>query len=769
MITVAPTSITRVKKTAPLEAVPAWSKAEAQLIGKRTLRSVQQQALASGLCSGRRNMVVAAPTNSGKSLVGLIGLVQAVHRGKRAILLEPLRALAREKADEIERLAADLKKSIGWTFNVKVTTGDYRLDDESYADPAPGGELIIATPERLEAILRNPDHAPWLDTIGAVCVDEAHLIANPRRGPTLEYLITSFLAQPVPPRLFLLSATLGNVEAAKAWLEPCDVVQVSERYPPLTKQVVEVGAGETADEVVTGWLRDMLPNPAHQALVFVYQTAATEKLAHTLTTSLGELSGASGAAAYHGKMSAAQRDEARSAFLSGASRVVVTTSALAMGMNLPATHVVVRDLTYPAAESPEISDLLQMMGRAGRGDQAGLAVAIRKPSDDRTAAELQRALDEEVLPEFRSAFAGAGAENGSVPAGVQQVLALLSRKGDTGATQAEIEAFFLRSFGGQHLAALTGTALYWLETHKLAYPDEQEHYKLTVLGRSTALSVLPPALASGFARLLRDLMQGDTDDLAIGSWKPLDHLVCLNLLYDRSPSLRVFGEPLVKAVDGWAERNTQVAPYLFQKWIRGGKGHSSAHEILGSLGVAVDGKTLEARKEAARREAYKATFQAIVMHERSMGASVESIERQFGIKNFEGVEEKWRDELLWLLSGVTRQLDIKAFFFHLKETCEAQPERIKRVKRLLGKMCHDAYDIQEQVKYCSALGPFLKQLKRSAGKQAGVGIQSMRKLEEAGVASFVDVQKLGFEGLVAKGVRRDIAKRIASFARKRLM
>jgi len=87
--------------------------------------------------------------------------------------------------------------------------------------------------------------------------------------------------------------------------------------------------------------------------------------------------------------------------------------------------------------------------------------------------------------------------------------------------------------------------------NKLAYADESGHHKLTVLGRATALSVLPPALASGYARLLRDLLEGDGDDLAIAEWKPLDHLVCLNLLHDRSPTLRPFSEALVKAVDGW--------------------------------------------------------------------------------------------------------------------------------------------------------------------------------------------------------------------------
>ena len=45
----------------------------------------------------------------------------------------------------------------------------------------------------------------------------------------------------------------------------------------------------------------------------------------------------------------------------------------------------------------------------------------------------------------------------------------------------------------------------------------------------------------------------------------------------------------------------------------------------------------------------------------------------------------------------------------------------------------------------------------------------MRTLEGAGITTFGEVQKLGFEGLVGKGVRRDIAKRIASFTRKRMM
>src|SRR5262249_34528523 len=159
---------------------------------------------------------------------------------------------------------------------------------------------------------------------------------------------------------------------------------------------------------------------------------------------------------------------------------------------------------------------------------------------------------------------------------------------------------------------------------------------LTVLGTNATRSILPPQLAAGYAQLLRDLMQGDGEDATLGAWKALDHLLLLCLLHDGTPGLRPYSEGLVKQVNGWAERNAQLAPLLFQRWLRGERGHSSAHEILGSLGIRAKGKSFEAREEAARRSAYRAMFQAIVLYERGMGMSSDQIERQYGITNFEG-------------------------------------------------------------------------------------------------------------------------------------
>ena len=725
-------------------------------------RAVQRQALEAGLLTTRRNLIVAAPTNSGKSLVGILVLLEALRHGKRALLIEPLRALAGEQAENVQRMLAACADLLDVKPSVRVTTGDYRLQSEEYADPAPAAELIVCTPERLDAILRNPDNQTWIESIGAVVLDEAHLIGNPRRGPTQEFLLTSLLLQPSPPRLVLLSATLGDLERARRWLAPCDLVQVSERYPPLRKEVLSAGEGETADDLVQRWLGDVLTGPDTQALVFVYQTASAEKLARDLSSALGPLAGAGGAVAYHSKLSSAQREAARDAFLDGRSRVVVTTSALAMGINLPAMHVVVRDLTYRGAQSPSVSDLLQMMGRAGRGDREGHAIVVCTPSDDWTTAELQQALDEERLPELRSVFAADRESFGDLSPAIPVVASLLSRAGDDGRTLHELEQFLAHSLGGTHLVGQIGTALQWLTRKTLCYAEDGRH-RLTVLGRRTVRAMLPLPLAAGFAQLLRDLMSLDDSDRLLGKWQELDHLLVLHLLHEGSPSLRRFSKDIANQVTGWCQGAPQKAPMLFNRWIDGEKGYSNADQVLASLGASAPQGNRD-KAEWARQQGYLATFHAIVLSERGQGRAPDQLARRFKVKSLEGVEERWRDDMLWLLAGLASLLDIRTFYFHLREECDADHDRIKRVKRLLRRMRHQAYDLQEALKYCSPLGPALRDMRRLGG---GVGVQTVRKLESMGITEAGSLAKLGQDGLIRLGIRANIAKRIQAYVKRR--
>ena len=205
-----------------------WPQVLELLCPQKSLRPVQVAALnAHSILESNQNLIVSAPTNSGKSLVGWLVLLDAVRRGQRAILLEPLRALARQMADELEPWVPELSLIFQQPVSLKISTGDYRMEDELPFGPPPGGEILVATPERLEALLRNPANQTWFETVGAVCVDEAHLVSSPKRGPTLEYLLTSLLCLPNPPRLTLLSATLGNVEKASKAMGEHDSFQTA--------------------------------------------------------------------------------------------------------------------------------------------------------------------------------------------------------------------------------------------------------------------------------------------------------------------------------------------------------------------------------------------------------------------------------------------------------------------------------------------------------------------------------------------------------------
>ena len=117
--------------------------------------------------------------------------------------------------------------------------------------------------------------------------------------------------------------------------------------------------------------------PTRSVLVFVYQTRSTERLAARLHEQLGFTGRSPGTLAYHAQMSLARREAVRAALYAGQSKCVVTTTALGLGVNLPATHVVVRDTTFPGIGPLGVGELLQMMGRAGRGERPGEAVACR--------------------------------------------------------------------------------------------------------------------------------------------------------------------------------------------------------------------------------------------------------------------------------------------------------------------------------------------------------------------------------------------------------
>ncbi len=130
------------------------------------------------------------------------------------------------------------------------------------------------------------------------------------------------------------------------------------------------------------------------------------------------------------------------------------------------------------------------------------------------------------------------------------------------------------------------------------------------------------------------------------------------------------------------------------------------------------------------------------------------------------MEERWRDDISWLLSGLAELLELRCFYFHLREECDATPDRIKRVKSMLLRMRAQTFELREHLSYCSPLGPALRAIRAtrsSTSEGRSVGVYSIRRLEEAGIRSLEDLVPIDTDDLVRLGVRRDLAKQIRAY------
>jgi len=477
-------------------------------------------------------------------------------------------------------------------------------------------------------------------------------------------------------------------------------------------------------------------------------------------------------------MPRAMREEARNAYLAGECRCLVSTTALAAGVNLPATHLIVRDLTFQGVGPIPLDQLIQMSGRAGRGITPGHAFFIHRPGDIWKSDELEEGLRSQRLPGLVSALLPRGISHGRRPSSERDtdpaqtaaefVLSVLARSADAGMTRDELCRFASRSLAGPDLAPHLDPALGSLSAlaSVLAYRSDEGRFAATSLGLAAARGSLPLQMAAGIGQLVRDFLSLGSDDSTLSTWGELDHLLLLELLAERTWSLRPFSADLAEKVDAWIEKSADKS-ILYIQWIRGTKGHSKASELLGSLGLAT-AKKAEDADEWCRRRAYLAMFRAIVLWHRSGGDTPESLSRVWSIDDLSGMEEAWRDDRLWLLGALAEVFEIKCFYYHLRGECGADDERVRHVKRLLQRMRILALQTAARVKHCSALGPLLVQMRRGSRSAPGVGQKTIEKLEALGIQNLAQIAAMRPEDFKKAGITPSIAGRLQAYIRRRL-
>ena len=389
------------------------------------------------------NVVVSAPTASGKTALAEAAICRALDAGGTALFLAPLRALTNEKESEWERF-----ESLG--YSVYVVTGERDLTPRR----AERADILVMTPEKADSATRKHDSPRYsfMTDIDCCVIDEVHLLDSDRRGAVLEVTI-SRLRRLCAPRIVALSATMRNVSDVAEWLDaPADCTFAfgeSYRPVPLSAAVETYAHGDNAfaDKYRRLYRALDLAQPhiddGGQALVFVASRQDTVRAAEKARDELAERdveissrgdydfhtdaqelendtlrqSVVDGVGFHHAGLAKEDKDRVEDWFKQGKIQLLFSTSTLAWGVNLPARCVVIRDtkLHDPLEGEVDMSplDILQMLGRAGRPgyDDAGYAhvicdgadadkyrrlLADGKPIESRLAEELDTHLNAEI-------------------------------------------------------------------------------------------------------------------------------------------------------------------------------------------------------------------------------------------------------------------------------------------------------------------------------------------------------------------------------------
>ncbi|MBI4018580.1 MAG: DEAD/DEAH box helicase [Candidatus Aenigmarchaeota archaeon] len=380
------------------------------------LNPPQAAAVRAGLLD-RKNLVVASPTASGKTLIAELAMLKNFLRSRgKCVYIVPLRALASEKYSEFtgkyRKLGMKIALSIG-----DLDSGDTWLE---------GYDTIIVSNEKMDSLLRH--EAGWIGSVSLVICDEIHMLNDVSRGPTLEVVLTR-LRDMCDAQFLALSATIKNAEEISQWLE-ATLVKSSYRpiklhygvaYPDGGSHAIEYEEKESividGDEAESALSNDVIRRNK-QALFFVSTRRSAEAAAERIGKAI-QLSGeeksrlkkiseealhalphptkqcrrlasclARGTAFHHAGLVAAQRRIIEDNFRNGAVKILAATPTLAFGMNLPAWRVYIRDVKrfngYGSDYLP-VLEVQQMAGRAGRPkyDKEGEAVLVAKTEHEK--------------------------------------------------------------------------------------------------------------------------------------------------------------------------------------------------------------------------------------------------------------------------------------------------------------------------------------------------------------------------------------------------
>jgi len=364
------------------------------------------------------NVLLGSPTGSGKTVAAELAMWWAFRErpGSKVVYIAPMKALVRERVQ-------DWRKRLVGPMGLKLVelTGDNTPDTRTIRD----ADIIITTPEKWDGISRSWQTRGYVRQVSLVIIDEIHLLGGDR-GPILEIIVSrmNYIAAQAEAgsiRLVGMSTACANATDLGNWLgvKPGNnqgLFNFRHSVRPVPLEIYIDGFPEQRGFCPLmqsmnrpTYLAIKNHSPEKPVIVFVAsrrQTRLTAKdlinfcgmeedprrflhfdseedLTHTLSAvkdaALKEAL-SFGIGLHHAGLVESDRTMSEQLFAANKIQILVATSTLAWGVNLPAHLVVVKgtqffDAKIEGYKDMDLTDVLQMLGRAGRPqfDTSGIA------------------------------------------------------------------------------------------------------------------------------------------------------------------------------------------------------------------------------------------------------------------------------------------------------------------------------------------------------------------------------------------------------------
>jgi ATP-dependent DNA helicase RecG len=322
---------------------------------------------------------------SGKTMVAWLASLTVIDHGHQAIWMAPTEILAEQHYRNLQKYADRLDISA-----VLLTAATPAKERTSILKRIAGGDIsfIVGT----HALIQEQVHAPLM---GLGVVDEQHRFGVMQRLSLQRLIGPGELVSTPQPHMLLMSATPIPRSLAMVLYGDMEVSFIDELPPGRTRVQTRVFNERERRQVYAVVLDEL--KRGHQAFVVLPLVEASEQLQQVRdATRMAEqmrktLFKDFGLGLVHGRLKAEERDRIMRAFRDGALKLLVATTVVEVGVDIPNATVMVVE----HAERFGLAQLHQLRGRVGRGAAAGYCLLVNRGPVNGLAAERLRAIERE--------------------------------------------------------------------------------------------------------------------------------------------------------------------------------------------------------------------------------------------------------------------------------------------------------------------------------------------------------------------------------------